>query len=346
MLPLWFYAQNNIRKRPVLKGEPLMLERQVQHFIEIYNITHRKKIGKISKMCVAEIGLKEIVACIDGTLTDSEKLFENYHKCLNEIDIVTAEREQWFKWSYPLHFKKFSNLLKGWNYFGTPCSADHENLNNLYFCWRKEFARIDTSCIAPKHFQFEIEEVHKHQLKDTWINWLDEVAGFIINLCTESLECDYRELWIIEKLCEPIDTPEQILNFLQGFRLRQFTLDDFSLGGQRNEWLRDKLEMKYQFYSSYAEAMFWLTQKIKERDDDFKKKTDEMCRNMSSKVEHVLNVNEFGEILLLDEICEHSEIKKKKEEVMDNYKKFGKYFFFRFLFIPQIPRTKLFKLNL
>lgn len=135
--------------------------------------------------------------------------------------------------------------------------------------------------------------------------------------------CDYRELWIIEKLLEPIDTPKEILKFLQEFGLRQLTLRKFSLRGPRNKCLKNKLEMKYQFLSSYAEIMFWLTQKMEESDDEFVKKSGEMLENMASKVQIILNVNEFGAILLQDDMFEHITIEKKKKEVLDKDKEFG-----------------------
>lgn len=171
---------------------------------------------------------------------------------------------------------------------------------------------------------------------------MDEVAGLLINIdlygsygynlerefrhfSAKSLyylsstkrmrTCDYRELWIIGRLLQPVDTPKEIQIFLQEFRLRQFALRDFSLVEPRNECLRDKLEMKFQFLSSYSQAMFWMTQKMDEKDKEFMKKSGEMREDMISKVQFVLNVSESGEILLQNE--------NEKKKILDKYTEFG-----------------------
>lgn len=281
---------------------------------------YNKKQAKNAQKKKTEWDLSDVASWIDGANGDkplegliaSEGLLQNHHK--RHITVYATE-QQWFQ-------------LFHWDFRYTEAAIKHlKSFLEKIYKEKCTYEKYLESTPFPRNFE----------QKNPWIDWIDEATELFTNVkhlknssvdfgvCVQRMQgCDYRELWIMEQLLKPIDTPKEILKFLQEFRLRQFTLNEFNSLSSRNACLRDKLEMKFQFLSSYAEVMLWMTQKMNETEDDFRKKINDTRNEMISKVQLVLNVNEFGEILLQDDFVEHDSIKKKKSEVFDRYREFGR----------------------
>lgn len=95
-------------------------------------------------------------------LIDSEELFKDHHKGHSKIDVPEAER-QWFE-------RQFSN------------KCNETKLNYVVSDWLEVYNTYE-SCFPLQYFKHEFER--EDQLKNTWINWMDEVAGLLFNTVRE-----------------------------------------------------------------------------------------------------------------------------------------------------------------